>query len=225
MAIDPSWKQELSEEFRKPYFKALAAYVEKARETTTVYPPPDQVLTAFKATPFDSVKVVILGQDPYHGPGQAHGLSFSVLPGTKVPPSLDNIYRELSADVGAIRPKHGYLMSWAQQGVFLLNSILTVEQGQAGSHANIGWETFTDQVLRRLNAREQPVVFILWGSHAKSKLPLLDPQRHAIIASAHPSPLSAHLGFFGSKPFSQTNDYLHAMGEPPIDWQLPRDQG
>ncbi|GAY72721.1 uracil-DNA glycosylase, family 1 [Lentilactobacillus kosonis] len=181
----------------------------------------DNIFEAFKLTPFSKVKVVILGQDPYHEPNQAHGLSFSVLPGVKVPPSLRNIYKELQSDLGIKPVNHGYLTKWAQQGVLMLNSVLTVRNGQAFSHKGKGWEQLTDAAIRKLSERDQPVVFILWGRAARDKISLIDTETNIVIQSAHPSPLSASRGFLGSKPFSKTNEALIAMGEEPIDWQLP----
>lgn len=216
--MDPSWKAALKEEFSKEYFLALAAFLKQERASSTVYPPANQVLTAFECS-LDEVKVVILGQDPYHGPGQAHGLSFSVRPGVAIPPSLRNIYKELQQDLGCTIPSHGCLSSWASQGVFLLNSVLTVRAGSPASHKDRGWETFTNRVIEVLSSREDPLVFILWGRYARDKTFLIH-ERHATIQSAHPSPMSAASGFFGSKPFSKTNDYLKKWGKPPIDWQV-----
>lgn len=220
-ALDPTWHAVLATEFKKPYFRDLAAFLKEERQKATVYPPPKQLFTAFRVTPYDRANVVILGQDPYHGEGQAHGLSFSVLPGVAPPPSLKNIYKELEQDVGFTQPKHGYLMTWAERGVFLLNSVLTVRAQQPGSHRDHGWETYTNRVIESLNARERPVVFVLWGRFAREKIHLIDTNVHPVVESPHPSPMSAHNGFFGSKPFSQVNAYLDALGHPPIDWQLP----
>ena len=221
MVLHPSWKAVLRDEIPKPYFRELAEFVRGERERGPVYPPADQVFKAFNTTPFDDVKVVILGQDPYHGAGQAHGLSFSVPPGIPIPPSLKNIYKELENDVGCRKVRHGYLLSWAERGVLLLNSVLTVRAGQAGSHQGRGWEHLTDEAIRQLSARERPLVFLLWGRYAREKLRLIDTDRHPVIQSAHPSPFSAADGFFGSKPFSQCNGYLEAIDQAPIDWQLP----
>jgi uracil-DNA glycosylase len=218
--IDSSWRAVLEDEFRKPAFRELADFLKSERASGTVYPPPDQLFTAFRVTPYDAANVVILGQDPYHGPGQAHGLSFSVLPGVRVPPSLKNIYKELEQDLDCRQVEHGYLLPWAQQGVFLLNSALTVRAGQPGSHQE-RWAPFTDSVIAALNARPEPVVFVLWGRHAREKLRLIDTDKHPIVQSAHPSPMSATSGFFGSRPFSQVNGYLEAIDHAPIDWQLP----
>ena len=179
------------------------------------------IYEALELTPYEKVKVVILGQDPYHGVNQAHGLSFSVQPGVKIPPSLNNIYKELQSDLGISPVKHGNLVSWAKQGVLLLNTVLTVREGQAYSHRDKGWEILTDKIIEKLNEREKPIVFILWGKPAQEKMKMIDKSRHIILTSAHPSPLSAHRGFLGSKPFSKTNDALMALGETPIDWQLP----
>ena len=187
----------------------------------TIFPRPADWFRALDLTPLDQVRVVILGQDPYHGPGQAHGLAFSVQPGVKVPPSLVNIYKELRDDLGLDPARHGHLEHWANQGVLLLNNCLTVEQGQAASHAKRGWEGFTDAVIRLVNDREEPAVFILWGSHAQRKAAFVDNTRHLVIKSPHPSPLSAHNGFFGTRPFSKANAFLETHGQPPIDWQLP----
>jgi len=221
MPLHPSWRSALSAEFEKPYFRGLVEFLRQERAQETVYPPRDQLFTAFNATPFDAVKLVILGQDPYHGPGQAHGLSFSVPPGAALPPSLKNIYKELEHDLGCRKVRHGCLMAWAERGVLLLNSVLTVRAGQPGSHQGRGWEAFTDEVIRQLSERPRPVVFVLWGRHARDKRSLIDTDRHPVVQSAHPSPFSAASGFFGSKPFSQANGYLEALDESPIDWQLP----
>lgn len=217
--MHPSWKEALEAEFRKPYFKRLADFVAEERKTRSVFPASGEVFRAFES-PLSAVRVVILGQDPYHGPGQAHGLAFSVKPGVAIPPSLANIYRELRADVGASLPEHGHLGRWVEQGIFLLNSVLTVRAHEAGSHRNMGWETFTDAVIKVLSDREAPLVFILWGAYARAKVALLDTLKHTVIESAHPSPMSARNGFFGSKPFSRTNEALVKAGVPPIDWQL-----
>jgi uracil-DNA glycosylase len=219
--MDPSWKERLSGEFQKPYFKALVEFVREERKGHVVFPAAGDVFNAFKETPYDKANVLILGQDPYHNAGQAHGLCFSVLPGMKPPPSLVNIYKELASDVGIAPPKHGYLMPWAHQGVFLLNATLTVRAHEPGSHQGKGWETFTDEAIRALSARERPVVFVLWGRYARQKVDLIDKSRHVILESAHPSPMSASSGFFGSKPFSQINSALGSFGSQPIDWQLP----
>ncbi|WP_353990006.1 uracil-DNA glycosylase [Pediococcus argentinicus] len=219
--IDNDWQQVLEPEFEKDYYQKLRQYLKKEYATQTIYPDMYHIFQAFEWTPFSKVKVVILGQDPYHGPHQAHGLSFSVQPGVKTPPSLVNIYKELESDLGVKPVQHGYLKKWADQGVLLLNSVLTVRDGVAFSHQGMGWERLTDSAIMALSDREQPVVFILWGKAARDKIALIDQSRNVIIQSAHPSPLSAYRGFFGSKPFSKTNEALIAMGEQPIDWQLP----
>ena len=215
-----SWKTALTLEFEKLYFKSLISFVRQERSRSVVYPPSGQVFTAFNVTSFESVRVLILGQDPYHGPGQAHGLCFSVLPGALLPPSLQNIYKELQNDLGVPVSKTGNLVKWAQQGVFLLNSVLTVRAGEPGSHRDRGWEVFTDFVIQLLSDRDHPMVFVLWGSYARSKLSLIDKQKHVIIESAHPSPMSAHKGFFGSHPFSQVNKALKEFGGALIDWKV-----
>ncbi len=215
------WNPLLRAEFDKPYWIELQRFVAGQRARHTVFPQPDQVFAALHLTTYESTRVVIVGQDPYHGAGQAHGLCFSVGEGVQPPPSLVNIYKELSADLGIETPGHGTLTAWARQGVLLLNTSLTVRSGAAASHQGQGWETFTDEVLRVVDAKSHPVVFILWGAHARKKKSLIDTSRHTVIESAHPSPLSAHNGFFGSKPFSRTNDALVAAGLEPIDWRLP----
>lgn len=222
--LPESWRGVLGEELRKPYFTELTAFVEEERARGPVYPPREEVFAALAATPYDRVKVVILGQDPYHGEGQGHGLCFSVRPGVKVPPSLRNIYRELHSDLGHPVPDNGYLMPWAEQGVLLLNTVLTVRGGEANSHKGKGWETFTDAVIRAVAERRDPAVFVLWGNHAKRKLPLIDTERHAVVRGAHPSPLSARK-FFGSRPFSQINAAVRAHGHDPIDWRIPNLKG
>lgn len=220
MALPPSWQGPLGEETGKPYFKELAEFVEEERSRGPVYPPREEVLAALAATPFEDVKVLILGQDPYHGEGQGHGLCFSVRPGVRTPPSLRNIYRELHDDLGHPVPDNGCLLPWAEQGVLLLNAVLTVRAGEANSHKGKGWEAFTDAVIRAVSEREQPAVFVLWGNYAKKKLPLIDTGRHAVVQGAHPSPLSAKK-FLGSRPFSQIDAALQAQGHPPIDWRIP----
>lgn len=215
-----SWKERLAGEFKKDYFPKLVDFVQTERRSHAVFPPEGEVFTALKLTPFGAATVVLLGQDPYHGPGQAHGLSFSVKPGVPVPPSLANIYKELASDVGFKPPAHGNLTPWAEQGVLLLNTTLTVRAHEPASHAGRGWETFTDAIIRALANDSKPVVFILWGKHAQKKVGLINASVHTIIQSAHPSPMSAFSGFFGSKPFSETNRALVAAGHPPIDWQL-----
>lgn len=219
--IHNEWQDVLEGEFESAYYAELHDFLKSEYLKYTIHPDMYRIFEAFELTPFSKVKVVILGQDPYHGPNQAHGLSFSVLPGVEVPPSLRNIYRELESDLG-IRPvNHGYLKKWANQGVLMLNSVLTVRNGQAFSHRGKGWEQLTDAAIRKLSERPGPVVFILWGRAAQDKIRLIDTEKNIVLKSAHPSPLSAHRGFFGSRPFSKTNAALIAMGETPIDWQLP----
>jgi len=213
-----AWDEVLKEEFEKPYYSTLREFLKKEYAEATVFPQVSDLWTAFKRTPFNEVKVVILGQDPYHGPGQAHGLSFSVKPGVKIPPSLRNMFKELATDIGCPIPENGTLTGWADQGVLMLNTVLTVRQGLAHSHRKQGWETFTDQVIRHLSDREKPVVFLLWGRPAQEKKKFIDATRHAIIESVHPSPLSASRGFLGSRPYSQANETLKAWNEDPIDW-------
>ncbi len=216
-----SWHEVLGPEKAKPYFVELMARVDKARAEKTVYPPEQDVFNAFAMTPLDAVKVVILGQDPYHGAGQAHGLSFSVQDGVKIPPSLRNIYKELATDVdGFVIPQHGNLSVWAEQGVLLLNTVLTVEEGNANSHAKFGWETFTDAVIDAVNRHTEGVVFILWGSHAQKKGANIDSQRHLVLTSPHPSPLSARRGFFGCHHFSKANAWLQQHQKAPVNWQV-----
>jgi uracil-DNA glycosylase len=223
MKIPASWKKHLAGELRKPYFQQLQEFLEEQRQKHEVFPAAEDVFAALEYTPYDAVKVVILGQDPYHDVGQAHGLSFSVRPGVRPPPSLLNIFKELKADLGCVPPKHGDLSSWAKQGVLLLNTVLTVQAHKAASHRGKGWEKFTDAIIKSLGQREKPLVFILWGSHAQAKKKLLDTERHAILESAHPSPLSAARGFFGSRPFSAANRLLRSWGEEEIEWCLPAD--
>jgi uracil-DNA glycosylase len=218
MATD--WNPLLRDQFELPYWGELQDFVAGERRAHPVYPPADDVFNALHLTPHADVRVMILGQDPYHGPGQAHGLCFSVRRGVRVPPSLANIHKELHADVGVAIPEHGNLDAWARRGVLLLNATLTVRGGAAASHQKRGWETFTDQVMRVVDARNEPVVFILWGASARRKRALIDAGRHTIIESAHPSPLSAHNGFFGSRPFSRANAALSAAGRDPVDWDL-----
>ena len=218
--IEDSWKTRLATQFAAAHMTALSQFLRSEKAAgKRIYPPGSQIFRAFDLTPFEQVKVVILGQDPYHGPGQAHGLSFSVGPGVASPPSLQNIYKELASDLGIGHPGHGNLESWARQGVLLLNSCLTVEDGRAGSHQGKGWEPFTDAVITALNHEHQGLAFILWGRKAQDKGASIDRSRHLVITSAHPSPLSAYNGFFGSRPFSRANDYLAAQGKSPIDWQ------
>lgn len=217
------WNPVLREEFAKPYWRDLQEFVHGERERNDVFPPHDEVFAALHLTPFEQTRVLILGQDPYHGPGQAHGLCFSVRPGVAPPPSLVNIFTELRSDLGCDEPGNGSLEHWARQGVLLLNAVLTVRARQAGSHAKRGWETFTDQVIAAVNAKEHPVVFVLWGGYARKKKALIDQDRHVVIESPHPSPLSAHNGFFGTRPFSRANAALERAGLAPIDWCLPAD--
>ncbi|MCC6189472.1 MAG: uracil-DNA glycosylase [Anaerolineales bacterium] len=221
--IPPGWKAILKPETQKPYYQKLAGFLEAERAAHTVFPPKAEVFSALALTPYRQANVLILGQDPYHDDNQAHGLAFSVRPGVPPPPSLLNIFKELKSDVGFRIPNNGDLAPWARQGVLLLNAVLTVRAHAPNSHKNRGWEQFTDAVIRALGDRAEPVVFVLWGGDARKKVKLLDTQRHAVIASAHPSPLSARSGFFGSRPFSRANAALHAFGHPEIDWQLPDD--
>jgi uracil-DNA glycosylase len=222
LTIPESWHTVIGAEFEKPYFQALRTFVDGERKEHTVFPPDADVLNALRLTPYDQTRVFLLGQDPYHDDNQAHGLAFSVRPGIKPPPSLMNMYKELKDDVpGFVPPKHGYLVSWAQQALLLLNAVLTVRAHTPNSHKGKGWETFTDAVLRAVNDKPEHVVFILWGGYAQKKLPLIDTTRHTVIMSAHPSPLSAKAGFFGSHPFSKVNEALQAHGQPTIDWRLP----
>ncbi|XEG74966.1 uracil-DNA glycosylase [Pseudomonas sp. abacavir_1] len=220
--LEESWKSALREEFDKPYMRELGEFLRKEKAAgKVIYPPGPLIFNALNSTPLDKVKVVIIGQDPYHGPGQAHGLCFSVQPGVPAPPSLQNIYKELQRDLNVPIPSHGYLQHWAEQGVLLLNTSLTVEQARAGSHAQAGWQQFTDRVIEVVNERCDGVVFLLWGSHAQSKQKLIDPRKHLILKSAHPSPLSAYRGFLGNGHFSRTNKFLEQNGKTPIDWALP----
>lgn len=219
-AINNDWLDALKGEFKKPYYKELFNKVNEEYRTRLIFPPADDIFNAFHLTPLSKVKVVILGQDPYHNNGQAHGLCFSVKKGVEVPPSLVNIYKELHDDLGCTIPNHGCLTKWAEQGVLMLNTVLTVRAHQANSHRGIGWEEFTDAAIRVLAAQDRPMVFILWGKPAQSKKSMLDPDKHLILEAPHPSPLSAYRGFFGSKPFSKTNAYLTAHGLEPIDWQI-----
>ena len=214
------WNPLLKEEFEKSYWKELQSYVYEERTRSKVFPDHNQVFTAFHLTPFMDVKVLILGQDPYHGEGQAHGLSFSVQRGVPIPPSLKNIYKELHSDLGIEPPTHGNLEPWALQGVLLLNATLTVRAHEPGSHQGKGWETFTDQVIRKVNEKEEKTIFFLWGAFARKKSALIDHGRHHVIESAHPSPLSAHRGFFGSRPFSEANHVLKDSGRDPVNWSL-----
>lgn len=216
-----SWDEVLEEEFNKPYFQELLLKVDEEYQKHTVYPPQDKIFSAFKLCDYKDIKVVLLGQDPYHGYGQAHGLCFSVLPGVTPPPSLKNIFKEMSDDVHVSEPNHGCLVSLARQGVLLLNTVLTVREGQPNSHAGLGWQTFTDAVIKKVNELDKPVVFLLWGANAKSKIPLITNKKHLILSCAHPSPFSAYNGFFGCKHFSKTNAFLKANGREEINWQIP----
>jgi uracil-DNA glycosylase len=216
-----SWMNVVGEEFKKPYHQKLQEFLAEERRRYTVYPPEDEVFFALQTTHYDNVNVLILGQDPYHDENQAHGLAFSVRPGVRPPPSLMNIFKELHDDVGCRIPNNGYLVPWAEQGVLLLNAVLTVRAHQPNSHKGKGWEKFTDAVFRRVNEKEDRVVFVLWGGNARKKRELIDTSRHMIVESAHPSPLSARSGFFGSRPFSRINQALKEEGKPQIDWQLP----
>ena len=219
--VQTDWNPILRDEFAKPYWKELQEFVAGERAQRQIFPPKDDVFAALHLTPYADTRVLILGQDPYHGPGQAHGLCFSVQRGVETPPSLVNIFKELEDDLGHPPPAHGNLEHWARQGVLLLNTVLTVQARNANSHRGKGWETFTDEVIKAVNNKETPVVFVLWGSPAKKKKALIDTGRHTIVEAVHPSPLSAHRGFFGSKPFSQTNAALKAAGLPPINWAIP----
>ena len=216
--IEQSWKEHMAGEFEKVYFKQLTEFVRNEYQQTTVYPRGNHIFNAFAHCPFDKVKVVLLGQDPYHEPGQAHGLCFSVQDGVPFPPSLINILKEIESDLGKPMPRSGDLTRWADQGVLLLNATLTVRAHAAGSHQNKGWETFTDAVIDRLNADRNHIVYLLWGAYAQRKGSFIDPSRNLVLKSAHPSPLSAYRGFFGNRHFSQTNDYLIASGQTPIEW-------
>ena len=222
LQLEPGWKARIGDWFAREDMQQLARFLRQRKAAgATVYPPGKDIFAAFDATPFDAIKVVILGQDPYHGPGQAHGLCFSVLPGVPVPPSLLNIYKELETDLGIARASHGCLLPWAQQGVLLLNAVLTVEDGKPGSHQGKGWEGFTDHVVEVLNRERDGLVFLLWGSYAQKKGAVIDPRRHRVLKAAHPSPLSAHRGFLGCGHFSSTNQYLARNGQSPIEWALP----
>lgn len=218
--IEASWKEALKDEFEQPYFQAIATFLKNEKAAgKVIFPPGPQIFNAFDSTPFHAVKVVVLGQDPYHNPGEAMGLCFSVPKGVRIPPSLQNIYKELAADVGATLPDHGDLSKWASQGVFLLNAMLTVEKNQAASHQKIGWQNFTDAVIRKLSLEREHLVFLLWGGFAKKKSELIDAGKHLILEAAHPSPLAGG-AFFGCRHFSKTNEYLLAHDQEPIDWQI-----
>lgn len=214
------WQELLEPEFEKEYYQKLRIFLAEEYKTKRIYPDKYDIFNALHFTEYKAVKVVILGQDPYHGANQAHGLSFSVKPGVMPPPSLVNIYKELQTDIGCDIPNNGYLKKWAEQGVLLINAVLTVRAGEANSHQNIGWEKFTDRVIELLNQREEPIVFILWGKNAQSKISMITNPKHLILKSVHPSPLSSYRGFFGSKPFSKTNEFLVSRGMEAIDWQI-----
>ena len=219
--IDNDWLTCVQGEFKKPYYRELYQFIRQEYNTHVIYPPADDIFNAFHFTPLSKVKVLILGQDPYHGEHQAHGLCFSVLPDQpEIPPSLQNIYKELETDVGCYIPNNGYLKKWADQGVLLLNTVLTVRAHQAGSHQGKGWEQFTDAIIEAVNAQDRPVVYLLWGKPAQSKIPMLTNPKHLILKAPHPSPLSAYRGFFGCRHFSQTNGFLQSHGIEPIDWQI-----
>jgi uracil-DNA glycosylase len=218
--LPPVWRAILADEFAKPYFKELQEFLAKEREEHTIFPPEEDVFNAFKATPLNKVKVLLLGQDPYHGPGQAHGMCFSVRPGVRSPPSLVNMFKELHDDQGCKIPNHGDLEAWAEHGVMLLNAVLTVRRGEANSHKNHGWEQFTDAVIKALDAREKPVVFVLWGGYAQKKAKLIKGKQHRVVKAAHPSPLSM-AKFMGSKPYTAINEALKEVGQEPIDWCIP----
>ena len=219
-AISNDWLPGLQQEFRKPYYKELYRFINEEYRTRVIYPPADRIFEALHLAPLKDVKVVILGQDPYHEPGQAHGLSFSVLPGTQIPPSLANIYQELHDDLGCYIPNNGYLKKWADQGVLLLNTLLTVRAHEAFSHRGKGWEPFTDAIIQAVNAVDRPVVYLLWGRPAQEKRAMLNNPKHLVLTAPHPSPLSAYRGFFGCRHFSRANDFLTAGGLTPIDWQI-----
>lgn len=219
--IDNDWLNYVQDEFKKPYYRELYKFIRQEYNTRVIYPPADDIFNAFHFTPLSKVKVLILGQDPYHGEHQAHGLCFSVLPDQpELPPSLQNIYKELQDDLGCYIPNNGYLKKWADQGVLMLNTVLTVRAHQAGSHQGKGWEQFTDAIIEAVNAQDRPIVYLLWGKPAQSKIPMLTNPKHLILKAPHPSPLSAYRGFFGCRHFSQTNDFLKSHGAEPIDWQI-----
>lgn len=219
--INNDWLDSINEEFSKPYYKELFAFVKDEYSKAVIYPPADDIFNAFHFTPLSKVKVLLLGQDPYHNVNQAHGLSFSVLPSQpEIPPSLQNIYKELQDDLGCYIPNNGYLKKWADQGVLLLNTVLTVRAHQANSHKGHGWEKFTDAVIQAVNAQDRPIVYLLWGKPAQGKIPMLTNPKHLILKAPHPSPLSAHRGFFGCRHFSQANEFLEKNGVEPIDWQI-----
>ena len=219
-AIQNDWLEAVGGEFHKPYYKELYEFVKEEYNTKTVYPPADDIFNALHLTPLKDVKVLVLGQDPYHNVNQAHGLSFSVLPGQKVPPSLQNIYQELHDDLGCYIPNHGYLEKWAKQGVLMLNTVLTVQAHKPNSHQGKGWEKFTDAIIEAVNTQDRPIVYLLWGRPAQRKVPMLNNPKHLILKAPHPSPYSADRGFFGCRHFSQANEFLRANGAEPVDWQI-----
>lgn len=219
-AIMNDWKEALEEEFQKDYYKRLYLFIQNEYKSSTIFPPANDVFNAFHLTPLHKVKVVIIGQDPYHNPGEAHGLCFSVRPGVKIPPSLANIYQELHSDIGCDIPQTGYLTQWAEQGVLMLNTVLTVRAHMAASHKGKGWEEFTDAAIRKVEEQDRPIVFILWGRPAAQKRRMITNPKHLVLEAPHPSPLSAYRGFFGSKPFSKTNQFLVENGEQPIQWAI-----
>ena len=221
ITLSNDWGYLLQDELEQPYYKELCDFLDEQYRSSVVYPELEDIFNALHYTSYEGTKVVIIGQDPYHGLGQAHGLSFSVQPGVRVPPSLQNIFKELKEDLGLEIPDHGSLVSWAKQGVLLLNNVLTVQSGEPASHQGKGWERFTDTIIRELNKRQQPVVFVLWGKHAQQKAAAIDENRHCIISSPHPSPFAARKGFFGSQPFSKANAFLRQTGVKEIDWQIP----
>ncbi|PET71290.1 uracil-DNA glycosylase [Bacillus sp. AFS001701] len=220
LQLTSNWREKLKPEFEKPYFKDLLQFLEKEYKEQTIYPAKEHLFQALNECSYEVCKVVIIGQDPYHQPGQAHGLSFSVLPGVKIPPSLRNIYKELNSDLGIEIPTSGYLIKWAKQGILLLNTVLTVREGEPNSHKNKGWELFTNTILSELNKQDRPIIFVLWGKHAQAKEELITSNHHVILKSHHPSPLSASRGFFGSKPFSKINQKLVDLQLEPIDWTV-----
>ena len=224
-AIQNDWLEPLAPEFKKPYYAKLYKTIREEYSTKQIFPPADEIFTAFEMTPLSDVKVVIIGQDPYHGDGQAHGLCFSVKPDIETPPSLVNIYKELNSDLGCYIPNHGYLIKWAKQGILMLNTVLTVRAHQANSHRGIGWEEFTDAAIRILNEQDRPIVYLLWGKPAQMKKNMLNNPKHLILEAPHPSPLSAYRGFFGCQHFSKTNEFLKENGLEPIDWQIENLEG
>ncbi|MEG0732479.1 MAG: uracil-DNA glycosylase [Vagococcus sp.] len=220
LSIPNDWKNILNNETNRDYFKQLTQFLETEYSTQTIFPAKNNIFSALEATSYENTQVVILGQDPYHGDNQAHGLSFSVLPGEKIPPSLRNMYKELASDLNMAEPSSGYLMPWANQGILLLNTVLTVQKGKANSHKNKGWEIFTNQIIEQLNLREDPIIFVLWGKPAQQKKTMIDTNKHFVVEAPHPSPLSAYRGFFGSKPYSTINQILTQQGKKTINWQL-----